>query len=130
MSNELNLPSPVYFDLELTKAIQGTPVVPNAKCKFCVQWNSATAEGLAYLMEMDGTPLDIKLYPLGLAGILAFASDIDPTTYTINGNPVVIKRVVLEVDNNISNGSSAITFNVNGSVIQGSANWDVTNAHV
>ena len=88
--------------------------------------------GLAHLKSINGTPVNITLYPIGIEGYLDFMSDIPPTKYTVSAEPgfsialveVTIYRVILDIDRSTGKISAAIMFNDNGSSIQATSNFD------
>ncbi len=111
------------YQLTLSKAVEGTPVLPNAATAFTLNWNFSTNKGQATLNSIDGTQTGIVLHPLGLSDKLAFMSDMKPTPYNIKGKEVIVSEVVLNLDRQGDNPSAAVRFNPHGSVIEATANW-------
>jgi len=118
------------FDLVLGKTIKGTPVLANPECSFSYDWDFDRNMGLAYLESIKNTSLNLTLHPLGIAGILAFMSDISPITVTINGKEIVIFRVILNIDLVSGIRKAAIMFNQDGSTIQTTDNWENEHANL
>lgn len=127
-SNVANVPSQDTFQVALTKAFKGTPVINGAHCTFSYQWDFSKNMGSAVLNSINDCELNIELHPLGISGYLDFMSDIPPTSYVINGQMVVISRVILDI--NLQNGqrSAAIMFNADGSCIEATDNFQTENA--
>lgn len=123
MSNPSHIPSEGSFNIVLTKTISGNTVLKDPTCTFSYTWNFETNEGQAFLDQIDNTELDITLYPEGLAGTLAFMSNMEPTSYQINGQNVYIYRVIFMIDPNTGEHKAGIMFNQDGSTIETSANW-------
>lgn len=122
---ENTVPSTATFTLTLSKLLQGaSPVIANAKCEFTYIWDFTKNMGLAHLISIDNCAVNITLHPLGIAGTLDFMSDIPPTNYVINGQRVVLNRIILDI--NLANNarSGAIMFNNDGSVIEATDNFD------
>lgn len=113
------------FELELNKAFTYKTVLPNPICKFRYKWDFSTGYGLAYLIAIDSTPVNITLFPLGAEGMWDFVSDMPPTKYLIKGKPVVIYRVALNIDPFTGEESAAILFNPYGSCIMSTGNFDI-----
>jgi hypothetical protein len=116
------IPPSAKFTLVLSKLKKGTsPVLPNARCTFSYNWDFQKNMGLAHLISIDGSIVEITLHPLGIQGYLDFMSSMPPTPFVINGKKVIIYRVILDINLQTGVRSAAIMFNVNGSVIQTSA---------
>ena len=120
---------PTNFSCEavLSKLYKGTvAVLPNAVCQFKGHWDFSTNEGLAELVSVNGTPVNIPLHPMGISGQLDFMSDMKPTSYTIQGKTVVIFRVILDFKQGLlpPAGSvfAGIMFNEDGSCIETTQN--------
>lgn len=122
MSNAL--PPSDQFELVLSKT-EGTcpPVLKDAMCCFSYNWDFQKNMGLAHLLTVDGTPVNITLHPLGLQGKLAFMSDMEPTPYEVNGVDVVIYRVSLELDPTTGERFAGVMFNNDGSCVETTQNW-------
>lgn len=111
------------FTLTLDKLIAGaSPVIANAKCEFTYIWDWPRNMGLAHLTSINGNAVNIVLHPLGISGSLDFMSDIPPTEFVINGQRVIIYRVILDMPMG-GEKSAAIMFNEDGSVIQASSGF-------
>lgn len=123
-----NIPSSDTFDVVLDKTIDGQPVLNNPRCTFSYNWNFSTNMGLATLDSIDGTKLDITLHPTGLSGMLAFMSDMSPTTYNIDGKEVVLNRIVLNIMLPSGEKRAGIMFNEDGAPIQLTSNWPSSQA--
>lgn len=118
------VPPEATFNLVLSKVLQGNaPVLPDANCTFHYSWNFETNMGSAQLLSINGTNVNIPLFPLGIAGMLDFMSDMQPATYNIGGHDVVIDRVILDINLATDAKSGAIMFNPDGSVIQATPNF-------
>ncbi|MGV7108084.1 hypothetical protein [Flavobacterium sp. U410] len=122
--------SKAKFDLVLNKPIKGTPVLENPNCSFSYNWDFDKNMGLARLESIENTGLNLTLHPLGIAGILAFMSDMSPLTVTIDGKEVVIFRVILDIDLVSGIKKAAIMFNQDGSTIQTTDNWENEHANL
>ncbi len=118
-----NLPQQDSFTLQLTKTINGNPVIANANCNFSYNWDFQKNMGLAHLDKINNCAIGITLHPLGISGRLAFMSDMPPTNYVINGQQVTLFRVILDIEPATGIKSAAIMFNKNGSPIETTANW-------
>lgn len=118
------------FETVLSNLYKGSvAVLPNAVCQFEGHWNYATNEGVAELVSVDGTSVNIALHPMGISGKLDFMSDMPPTPYTIQGKTVVIFRVILDLKSTLQPpASAAIMFNKDGSCIETTQNFDDQNA--
>lgn len=113
------------FTLTLDKVLQnGTcpQKAKNASCVFTYIWDFPRNMGLAHLISIDGTDVNITLHPLGITGMLAFMSDMKPTTYNIGGQNVVIYRVILDLPTG-GERQAGIMWNENGSCITTTNNW-------
>ncbi|MDR2009188.1 MAG: hypothetical protein LBQ22_01740 [Bacteroidales bacterium] len=122
--NQTPVPSSDTFILTLSKAYEGTPVLPNAKCEFSYNWDFDRNMGLAYLTSINGTKVDITLHPLGILGMLGFMSNIEPTTVEIDGKKIVIFRVIMDIYLRNNERVAAIMFNEDGSCTETTENWD------
>lgn len=130
-TNEENIALPSDFSLEavLSKLYKGSvAVLPDAVCQFKGHWDFSTNEGMAELVSVDGTPVNIPLHPMGISGQLDFMSDMKPTPYTIQGKTVTIFRVILDLKPGLlppaSSAFAAIMFNEDGSCIETTQNFD------
>lgn len=120
-----DIPNQASFQEVLSQLLKGaSPVLPNALCEFRYQWNFSTNEGLARLVSIDGCPTHIALPPTGIAGKLAFMSDIPPTPFVVGGQTVFLNRVILDIDLDSGRRSAAVIFNQDGSCIEASATWN------
>lgn len=118
------IPSTDTLTLTLDRLIQGNQlVIPNAQCVFSYKWNFVTNEGQASLDTINGTQIGIVLYPEGLSGELAFLSDSSPQSYVINGQTVIINRVILDIKLSNVKIQAAIQFGEDGSTTQATENW-------
>lgn len=93
-----SIPAEDTFELKLTKTISTELQATNYKfnCKLHYQWNFSTNMGLGHLLTIGGTQVNFELHPLGIEGALDFMSDIiPPTPVTIDGQTVIIYRVIL-----------------------------------
>ncbi len=121
------VPSEATFTLTLSRLIQGAePVIANAHCVFSYHWDFSTNMGEAKLVSINNCEQDIVLHPLGISGALDFMSDMEPQHVVINGQRVVLYRVILDIDLESGERSAAIMFNEDGSVIQGTENFGRT----
>ncbi|AWM12793.1 hypothetical protein DI487_02175 [Flavobacterium sediminis] len=127
---ENKIPSKVKFNLTLDQTIKGTPVLTNPDCSFSYDWDFSKNMGLALLESIENTELNLTLHPLGIAGVLAFMSDISPLSVTIDGKDVVIFRVILDIDLVSGTKKAAIMFNQDGSTIQTTDNWENEHANL
>jgi|GEM_PF-6142144 len=83
---------------------------------FNFHYNTRTKEGKAQLVYLNKTALALTLYPEFENNFLVFTSNMQPTTYTILGEPVVLHKVILKIALEDDIRSAAITFNQNGDV--------------
>ena len=124
-----NVPSHDRFTVSLSQVLDGKkPVIKDARCEFAYNWDFKTNVGLAHLLSIDGCELDITLHPLGLAGTLAFMSDMPPTRVVINGQRVVLYRIILDIYLSDGERAAAVMFNEDGSVIETTGNWRTTDS--
>lgn len=94
------------FELTLDQVLKGSTDLKNPVCSFSYSWDTERNMGIANLQAINGTPVNIVLHPLGIAGQLDFMSDMAPTGYNVDADPgeateiitVVIYRVILDVD--------------------------------
>lgn len=120
------------FSLILSETLIGKTVLENPKCEFTYHWNFETNMGIANLISINGTEVNITLHPLGIEGSLDFMSDMEPTTYGVNASndksialiDVVVYRVILDMDAKGENPKAAIMFNRDGSTIETSAGFN------
>lgn len=118
------VPSSATFTLVMSKLLKGaSPVIANASCVFTYEWNFATNMGLAKLVSIDNCVLDITLHPLGISGYLDFMSSMEPLHTVINGQRVVLNRIILDISLATNERSGGIMFNEDGSVIEVTDNW-------
>lgn len=130
--SESNVPAEAQFDLILSEQLQGEPVLDNPSCHFSYHWNFETGMGLAQLHSINGSPVNITLHPLGIAGELDFMSDMEPTSYVVNASnddsialiEIVIYRVILDIDLKSGDRKAAIMFNRDGSSIEASRGFN------
>lgn len=120
------IPSQATFTLVLTKVLTGTsPVMANANCTFTYNWNFGTNTGSAQLDSINNCTLNTPLYAEGNEGMLDFMSDLETPLHTvINGQRVVIKRIILDIDISTNSRAAAIVFNEDGSCIETTDNWN------
>lgn len=119
-----SVPPHATFTVTLSQLLAGpAPVIKDAKCTFSYTWDFKRNMGLAHLISINDSPINITLHPLGISGILGFMSDIPPTPFQINGQTVVIYRVILDIYLSDGERAAAIMFNKDGSVIEATANW-------
>jgi len=123
MSNPTQVPSKGTFQIVLSKTLSGKTVLNDPNCTFSYVWDFNTNKGEALLDLIDGKLIGIVLHPEGLSGTLAFMSDMKPTTYSIDGQNVVIYRVIMMINPKTGEHQAAIMFNQDGSTIEVSANW-------
>lgn len=123
MSQSGIIPSKNSFDIVLTKTITGKTVIETPICAFSYTWDFNTNMGQASLDAINNTKLGIVLHPTGIAGMLAFMSDMKPTGYQIGGQQVILNRIVLMIDAVTGEHRAGIMFNEDGSTIEVSANW-------
>lgn len=121
------------FSLTLTEVLKGEAVLNNPVCEFSYHWDFDKNMGLANLISINGSPVNITLHPLGIAGQLDFMSDIHPTTYVVKASPddsiigafqVTISRVILDMDAEGNNPTAAIMFGEDGGIIQASTGFN------
>jgi hypothetical protein len=118
------VPSHATFTLTLSKLYKGAqPVIPNAVCEFSYIWDFQKNMGLAHLNSINNVQVNIVLHPLGIAGYLDFMSDMPPTPYVINGQRIILNRIILDINRTTNERSGGIMFNQDGSVIQTTANF-------
>ncbi len=128
MSNQKpdNSLSNAKLSLKLSKIKAGVkPVIDNAECIFNYTWDFQTGTGSAQLTSIDKCDIEILLYPIGLAGKLAFMSDMKPTTYVVNGQRAIIYRVMLSINLVDNAASAAVMFNEDGSCLERTPNFDM-----
>ncbi|MCG2610447.1 hypothetical protein LZZ90_02860 [Flavobacterium sp. SM15] len=118
------VPSQATFSLVLSHLYKGDkPVIANANCVFSYSWNFDTNMGLAQLVSIDNCDVNITLHPLGIQGYLDFMSDMAPTSVVINGQRVVLNRIILNIQLATNKRSGGIMFNENGDIIQTTDNF-------
>lgn len=121
------VPSQATFSVILSKLFKGDkPIIANAKCEFSYTWDFQKNMGLAQLVSIDGCIQNITLHPLGIQGYLDFMSDIPPTSVVINGQIVVLNRIILDINLATNERSAGIMFNSDGSCIQTTENFQTT----
>ena len=111
------------FELTLDKVLKGSTELKNPVCSFNYFWDTEKNMGIANLHSINGTPVNIILHPLGIAGQLDFMSDMAPTGFNVDADPgediaiitVVIYRVILDVDGD--KRSAALMLGENGETI-------------
>ncbi len=111
------------FDLILDNVKQGSTDLKDPVCSFSYTWDEKTNMGIANLQAINGTPVNIVLHPLGIAGQLDFMSDMAPAGYPVDALPgeeteiitIVIYRVILDVEGD--NRSAAIMLGEEGETI-------------
>jgi len=124
------------FKLVLSNVLRGEEVLKDPCCEFSYHWDFEKNMGLATLVSMNGTPMNITLHPLGIQGRLDFMSDIPPTKYTVNAEcdnsvaliEVVVYRVILDMNPETGEKEAAIMFKMDGSTIQTTANFSEASA--
>ncbi len=122
---ESKVPEHEVFDLNVNKLFKGSELVlDEAVSTFSFHWDFENGMGIAHLIDINESMVNITLHPIGLAGRLAFMSDIPPTPFRIGDKEVVIYRVILNIMLDSGEKSAAIMFNDNGSVIQITPNFD------
>lgn len=127
------LPPNAQLDLVLSEQLEGKQVLENPSCHFSYHWDFEKGMGLAQIHSINGSPVNIPLHPLGIAGSLDFMSDMEPTKYTVNASndqtialvEVYIYRVILDIDLKTGDKKAAIMFNPDGSSIQASPGFNV-----
>lgn len=119
------VPSSATFTLVLNRLLKGNgPVIANASCVFSYEWNFATDRGLAKLVAIDNCILDITLHPLGINDHLDFMSSMDEPLHTvINGQGVILNRIILDISLATNERSGGIMFHEDGTVIEVTNNW-------
>ncbi|MGX7666799.1 hypothetical protein [Flavobacterium pedocola] len=123
------VPSQATFSLVLSHLYKGVkPVIANANCVFSYSWNFEKNMGLAQLVSIDNCELNITLHPMGIQGYLDFMSDMPPTSVVINGQRVVLNRIILNVELATNKRSGGIMFNENGDTIQTTDNFNTAKA--
>ena len=119
------VPPQATFSLVLNRLLKGeTFVIKNANCEFSYKWDFPKNMGLAELISINNCLVNIILHPTGIAGKLDFMSDISPTAYVINGQRIIIYRVILDIDLSNDVRSAGIMFNADGSCIEVTENFD------
>ncbi|NVK66026.1 MAG: hypothetical protein HWE22_15660 [Flavobacteriales bacterium] len=120
------------FSLTLDQVLRGESVLKNPNCEFSYHWDFEKNMGLAQLISINGTHVNITLHPLGIAGQLDFMSDMQPTKFMVNATndesialvEVVIYRVILDTDEKGQNPKAAIMFGMDGDTILTSAGFN------
>ncbi|OJJ20588.1 hypothetical protein BKI52_19230 [marine bacterium AO1-C] len=111
------------FELKLNQA-KGSCSLSEATCKFAYTWDTVRNMGQARLISIDGTLVNIPLYPLGIYGMWAFMSDMKPTAFPIGGQETIIFRVILDVKYQINQKTAALMLNQDGSCILETENFE------
>lgn len=93
------------------------------KGSFNFHYNVRTQEGQAQLLYLNESTLALTLYPAIENGLLVFTSNMQPTTYKILGEPIVLNKVILKVDLENNLRSALMVFNHNGDVVYTTANY-------
>ncbi|XOV68199.1 MAG: hypothetical protein ACFHU9_03295 [Fluviicola sp.] len=94
------------FELTLDQVMKGSSELKNPVCSFSYTWDNERNMGIANLTAINGTPVNIILHPLGIAGQLDFMSDMEPTGYNVDADPgeaiaiinIIIYRVILDIE--------------------------------
>ena len=111
-------------ELELNRNHYGVPVLPTPRCRFRYNLDFSKSYGSASLNAIDNVPVDITLYPLGGEGMWDFISEMPPTRFVVNGQPVFICRVALNIDLFTGEESAAIVFHQPRASILSTSNFD------
>ena len=123
-NSKATVPSAATFVLTLSKLIKGDWVLKDANCQFTYKWDFQTNTGTASLDSINGSTINITLNAEGLAGYLAFLSDISPTRYDVNGKSITIFRVSLRIQLSDNKREALIMFNEDGSTVEATSNVD------
>lgn len=119
-----DVPPRATFKLKLTRLYKGSiPALLNARCRFTYIWDFEKNTGLAHLISIDHCPVNIVLHTMGVEGALDFMSDIAPKTFDINGEEVIINKVILNIDPDTNERKAAILFHKNGECIETTENY-------
>lgn len=90
---------------------------------FNFHYNIRTQEGQAQLLYLNESTLALTLYPAIENNLLIFTTNIQPTAYTMFGNPIVLNKVLLKIDLENNVRSAAMLFNHKGDVIYTTPNY-------
>lgn len=131
-----NLPPQDTFKLVLSETISGKSVLENPECTFFYHWDFEKNMGLANLLSINGSDVNIVLHPLGIEGQLDFMSDMEPTQYSVSSSPgpviaeveVVIYRVILDIDLKTGNKEAALMLGEKGETIISTPGFDKTSS--
>lgn len=111
------------FKLQLNQA-EGACTLKEANCEFVYTWDVVRNMGQARLISIDGTEVNIPLYPIGVYGMWGFMSDMQPTPFSIGGQEVIVFRVILDVKHTENTKDAALMLNQNGSCLLKTANFE------
>jgi len=93
------------------------------RCMFTYSWDALTGAGSAQLLGINGSMLALTLYLEPEVGKVRFTSNIQPTRYAILGNPIYLKKVVLEIHES-GETAAALFFNTNDALVQATTNFN------
>ncbi|KAF7985159.1 hypothetical protein HWV62_7734 [Athelia sp. TMB] len=113
------------FTLTLDKVLSGPPDVKRLVCDFSYVWNWVTNMGTATLQSIDDVQVDYPMFPMGIAGRLAFMASVEPGTEVKlpDGSTIIIYRVLFDLIGN--NQSAAMMLGEDGNEILVTENWNI-----
>lgn len=79
--------------------------------------------GLAKLTIVGETPVNIDLFPLGVASRYLFMSDIKPTPVHVNGEETFLYRVIFDLSET-GEAAAMVMFGQEGNCVLSTANYD------
>jgi len=115
------------FNLTLDKVLSGPPDVKKLVCDFSYVWNWVSNMGTATLLSIDGIQVDYPMFPMGIAGRLAFMASVEPGTEVKlpDGSTIIIYRVLFDLIGKTQ--SAAMMLGEDGDEILVTENWGINN---
>ncbi len=94
-----NLPEHDRFNLHLSKIKKGSACERyiNTRLDLSYRYDFEQNIGVAWLHQLDETPIYTVLHPLGLSSMYAFMSDMKPVRVKLNQGYAYIYRVVFHL---------------------------------
>ena len=91
----------INFTLEnVDQDIQCPAFLKGSKMKLHYDYEFDKSWGWAHLLQLGSTSIDEPLYPLGMSSVYGFMSNMAPKTITVDGNEVVLYRIIFNLQKN------------------------------
>lgn len=121
----LALPSQDSFDMTLSNVYQGQcdEGLIGAPLEITYNFDFEKNIGLAHLTIVGETPVNIDLFPLGVASRYMFMSDIKPTPVEVNGESTYLYRIIFDLSKE-GDAAAMIMFGKEGNCILSTDNYD------